>query len=397
MLRHMAVKQAYKFHRRLMREQFLRCQTTQDLMRVLAVALQRKETTRELVDMDLCIVRALYRARDTTTDQKIFGAITTIVTRFRREDLPVTRFLLAVGIKFAARTRSLPGMKRYLKLHTELGFPIAKTLFRSIIAKFSVGSNGYGEIRNGRWSRRDLLQVLLGFEDTAPEDQHHLGLFLDRTEWTQLYGWLIVLSRCKASDEIWKEWLLWQDNPIRLKTGKVASQHGEAKLKGDYSFIEVMADAGDTRRAWEMLRDSGIPFRDCRSRLRRTLLRDIQYATLWDAQISLDLLEQYDFELKKVENALGVEWIALDDDQGYHKPTDSMQQSLEALSSPFFNPEPDFGYPYDLSAEGMSVYRLCRTLAHRHCRDQETTCRDDTSCRRHVNLYPEDRSQIHDD
>jgi hypothetical protein len=195
-----------------------------------------------------------------------------------------------------------------------------------------------------------------------------------------LYGWLIVLSRCKASDEIWKEWLLWQDNPIRLKTGKVASQHAEAKLKGDYSFIEVMADAGDTRRAWEMLRDSGIPFRDCRSRLRRTLLRDIQYATLWDAQISLDLLEQYDFELKKVENALGVEWIALDDDQGYHKPTDSMQQSLEALSSPFFNPEPDFGYPYDLSAEGMSVYHLCRTLAHRHCRDQETTCRDDTSC-----------------
>jgi hypothetical protein len=396
MLRHMAVKQAYKFHRRLMREQFLRCQTTQDLMRVLAVALQRKETTRELVDMDLCIVRALYRARDTTTDHKIFGAITTIVTRFRREDLPVTRYLLAVGIKFAARTRSLPGMKRYLKLHTELGFPIAKTLFRSIIAKFSVGSNGYGEIRNGRWSRRDLLQVLLGFEDTSPEDQHHLGLFLDRTEWTQLYGWLVVLSRCKASDEIWKEWLLWQDNPIRSKTGKVASQHSEAKLKGDYSFIEMMADAGDTRRAWEMLRDSGIPFRDCRSRLRRTLLRDIQYATIWDAQISLDLLEQYDFELKKVENALGVEWIALDDDQGYHKPTDSMQQSLEALSSPFFNPEPDFGYPYDLSAEGMSVCRRCRILTDGHCRNQETTCRDGRFRRGYVNLYPKDLSQNHD-
>lgn len=336
-----------------MREQFLRCQTTQDVMRVLAVALQRKGTTHDLADMDLCIVRALYRARDTTTDHKIFGAITTIVARFRRENMPVSRCLLAVGIKFAARSRSLPGMKRYLKLHAELGFPIAKTLFRSIIAKFSVGSNGYGEIRNGRWSRRDLLQVLLGFEDTAPEDQHHLGLYLDRTEWTQLYGWIVALSRCKASDEIWKEWLLWQDNPTRLNTGKVASQHGgEAKLRGDYSFIEMMADSGDTRRAWEMLRDSGIPFRVCRSRLRRTLLRDIQYATIWDAQISVDLLEQYDFELKKVENALGVEWIDLGDDQGYHKPTDSMQQSMEALSSPFFKPEPDFGYPLDLSAEG---------------------------------------------
>ncbi|KAI4846409.1 hypothetical protein E4T44_05079 [Aureobasidium sp. EXF-8845] len=112
-----------------------------------------------------------------------------------------------------------------------------------------------------------------------------------------------------------------------------------------------MAAAGDTRRAWEMLRDSEIPFRDCRSGLRRTLLRDIQYATLWDAQISLDLLEQYDFELEKVENALGVEWISLGDDQGYHKPTEFMQQSLEALSSPFFKLEPDFGYPHDLTAE----------------------------------------------
>jgi hypothetical protein len=103
-----------------MREQFLRCQTTQDIMRVLAVAFQRKETTRELVDMEVSIVRALYRARDTTTDHKILGAITTIVSRFRRENLPITRYFLAAGIKFAARTRSLPGMKRYLKLYTEV-------------------------------------------------------------------------------------------------------------------------------------------------------------------------------------------------------------------------------------------------------------------------------------
>lgn len=351
----MAEKRNDKFYRRLMREQFLRCQTVQDIMRVLAVALQRKETTHELAAMELCIVRALYRARETTTDHKIFGAITTIISRFRKENIPIPRYFLAAGIKFAARTRTLPGMKRYLKLHVELGFPIAKTLFRSIIAKCSVGSNGYGEIRNGRWSRRDLLQVLLGFEDTAPEDQHHLGLFLDRTEWSQFYGWLMVLSRCKASDEIWKEWILWQGNPIRLSNGKVVSSldESEARLRGDYTFIELMAESGDTRRAWEMLRDSGIPFRDCRRRLRHSLLRDIQYATLWDAQISADLLEQYDFELKKVENALGVEWIDLGDDQGYHKPTENMQQSLEVLSSPFFKPEPDFGYPLDLSAEGM--------------------------------------------
>ncbi|KAI5237440.1 hypothetical protein E4T43_08070 [Aureobasidium subglaciale] len=347
----MAVNHGYKFLKRIMREQFLRCRTTHDLMRVLAVALQRKETSRQLPGMDLCIVRALYRARETASDHKISGAINTIVSRFMREGLPVTRYFLAVGIKFAARSRSLPGMKRYLKLYQDLGFPMARNLFRAIIAKCSVGSNGYGEIRNGRWSRRDLLQVLLGFEDTSREDQHHLGLFLDRTEWTQLYGWLVVLSRCKASDEIWKEWLLWQDSPIRLKSGKPDSLLTDTKLRGDYSFIEMMADTGDTRRAWEMLRDSGIPFKQCRTRTRRALLRDLQHATMWDDQIPIDLLEQYDVELKKIETALGMEWISLHDDQGYHRPTDSLQQCLESLSSPVFKLEPDYGYPYDASPE----------------------------------------------
>ncbi|KAI4720890.1 hypothetical protein E4T48_02826 [Aureobasidium sp. EXF-10727] len=347
----MAVKTGSKFRRKLIREQFLRCQTIQDLMRVLAVALQRKQTTLDLVNMDTCIVRALYRARDNTTDLKILGAITTIISRFRKENLPITRHLLAVGIKFAARTRSLPGMKRYLKLHRELGFQITRNLFRAIIAKFSIGKKGLGEIRNGRWSRHDLLQVLLGFEDTGPEDQHHLGLFLDRSDWAQLCGWIVVLARCKAPDELWKEWLLWQENPLRLKSDNVGSLCSESKLKRDCLFIDMMADAGDSRRAWNMLGASGIPFKDCRGRLRRTLLCDIQHATIWDDQMSLDLLEHYDFELKKVENALGVEWISLGDDQGYHKPTRSMQESLEALSSPFFKLEPDFGYPHDLSAE----------------------------------------------
>ncbi|KAG9714367.1 hypothetical protein KCU73_g16230, partial [Aureobasidium melanogenum] len=126
--------------------------------------------------------------------------------------------------------------------------------------------------------------------------------------------------------------------------------------------------------------------KDCRTRLRRTLLREIQYATVWDDQIPVDLLAQYDFELKKVEDALGVEWISLGDDQGYHKPTDTMKQSLEALSSPFFKPEPDFGYPHDLSAEeikkqhdemmlhveDMSIY-LPRTTRNSTTSENDTT------------------------
>ncbi|THW54350.1 hypothetical protein D6D20_10270 [Aureobasidium pullulans] len=351
----MAIKGFTKFHRKLMKEQMLRCQNPQDIMRVVAVALQRKDTSLELAAMDLCLVRAFYRARETTTDHKIFGAINTVISRFRREGLPITRYFLAIGIKFAARSRSLPGMKRYLKLYRELGFVMPRNLFRAIIAKFSVGNNGYGEIRNGRWSRRDLLQVLLGFDDTPPGEEHHLGLFLDRSEWTQLHGWMVVLSRCKATDELWKEWLLWLANPIRSKSGRPESANAESKLRGDYRYIEAMAEAGDTARAWTMLRDSEISFKACRTNVRRLLLRDLEHATLWDDQIPLDLLEQYDAELTKIERALGVEWISMCEDQGYHKPTDFMQQSLEALSSPFFKLEPDYGFPYDGTPEEIKA------------------------------------------
>lgn len=351
----MALKPYTKLHRRILTEQFLRCETPRQILRVLAVALQRKESTQDLANLDLCLVRAFYRAREKATDAKILEAINVVVTRFRHENLRITPYMLAIGIRFAARSRSLPGMKRYLKLYRELGFRMSRNTFRAIIAKFSVGNKGYGEIRNGRWSRRDLLQVLLGFEDTTPANQHHLGLFLDRSEWTQLIAWIVVLGRCKASDEVYKEWLLWQDNPIRLKPRGNQSEGVSAKARNDYCFIEAMANAGDTHRAWLMLRESGLPFQYCRKHLRHQLLRDIQHATLWDEQIPLDMLEYYTSEITKIENALGVEWISLGDDQGYHKPTDSMKQSLEVLSSPFFKLDPNFGYPYDASQEGVSV------------------------------------------
>lgn len=352
----MASKPYTKVHRLIVREQLLRCQTPRQILRVLAVALQRKESANELPRMDAAIVRALYRSRIKATDHEVLGVINIIVLRFIRDGLSITPYLLAIGIKFAARSRSLPGMKRYLKLYREMGRHMTKNLFRAIIAKFSIGNNGFGEIRNGRWNRQDLLQVLLGFEDASPGDQHHLGLFLDRSEWTTLIAWITVLARCKASDVVWEEWLLWKQNPARwypkmLKVYEAATSLGVNK--GDHGFIEAMADSGDIRRAWLILEDSKIPYNACKQSLRYKLVRKVQFAASWDEQMSIDLLNIYAAELTKMETALGVEWVSLGDDQGYHRPVDHLYESLRNLSAPNFKLERDpYGYPYDKDAAG---------------------------------------------
>ncbi|KAF1344022.1 hypothetical protein BDV97DRAFT_373574 [Delphinella strobiligena] len=335
--------------RRIIREQLLRCQLPRDILRVMAVAMQRRDTGREMCRMHESLRRALYRTRNNVSDEEVLKTINVLVTRFDMANLPVPDELTKLGIRFAARARSLPGMKRYLKEFKRSGGEMTRPIFRSTIAKFSIGTRGLGEIRNGRWRRKELLQVLLGFEDTPPEDAHHLGSFLERDDWQFYHAWLAVLARCKAVDELWKEWKYWLQSSTRTNHRKLNIDNTTltTKTRGDHWFVEQMAYAGDLEKAWEILRVSEIPFANVRAPVRARLLDGAQYAPVPDEQISRQLLNKYAVELTRIERALGVEWVSGKDGHGYHVPQAGMVDSLEALSDPNFVFDPEHGFPWE--------------------------------------------------
>ena len=236
-------------------------------------------------------------------------------------------------------------------------------LFRSIIAKFSIGHRGLGEIRNGRWLRSELQQVCTGFDDCRhlpPEQQYHLGAFLDRSQWQYLHGWIAVLARCKEIDAVWHEWELWKLHPARLHPKNLQSMHKliTTKIRGDYWFVEQMTASGGIKEAWAIVADSGIVFSTLSGRIKRKMLEGIEYCTILDPtsdhpiahpSIRHELLRKYDADLLRIESALGVRWVPSgdpdDDAQGYHALFKDQEEVLEELSKEDWKLETDYGYP----------------------------------------------------
>ncbi|KAK4502378.1 hypothetical protein PRZ48_005803 [Zasmidium cellare] len=343
--------------RQLIRGQLLRAHWPKEIFRIVAVAMMNKDTARYISTLNEPLMRALYRCRDNVSDPEVLKALNVIITRFKYADLNVEPPMLYMALKFAARARSLPAMKKYLKAMRETGLDITSNVFRSVIAKFSIGHRGLGEIRNGRWRRQDLLQVLTGFEDAKdlPKDQqYHLGAFLDRDDWQYLHGWVAVLARCKASDLVWDEWLLWRENPSRTTPRQLELRAGgtpmTSKLRGDYWFVEQMTYAGDVQKAWSILKETEIPFRTLKTQVKDKLLDHVEHATIWDESVREAMVEKYARDLGRIEYALGVKWVPGEvDGEGQHELCMDQEEALDKLGDDKWMLDKDYGYPWETS------------------------------------------------
>lgn len=347
--------------RRILRMQLLRCGWPREILRVVAVAMQDSLVAHNFAVLVEPIMRALYRCRNNVADPEVLRALNIIVSRFDMAKLRIHPYFLQLGLRFAARCRSLPAMKRYLKTIKENGTGMTSNVFRSVIAKFSIGHRGLGEIRNGRWRRDQLLQVLKGFDDEKhlPADQQcHLGSWLIRDDWQYLHGWVAVLARCKDSEGVWKEWEMWKQSPGRMQPRKLGGQEGKmtTKRRGDYWFIEQMTFSGDLKKAWQVLADTGLPFASLHDRIRLRLLDGIEHATMWNEDVRNDMIEKYDKDLAKIEEALGVRWVPAasgEEGEGSHEVVGSQEDSLEKLSAGEFKLDQSYGFPYDNEQEAL--------------------------------------------
>ncbi|KAI6848648.1 hypothetical protein KC332_g11623 [Hortaea werneckii] len=348
--------------RQVIRTQLLRCETPRDINRVVAAALVLGRPARlHLAALHEPIMRALYRCRNNVSDSAILDCLSGLRSRFSIYGIPFDPQFIQLGLKFAARTRSVKGMKKYLHALKERRAKMTSNVFRAIIAKFSIGHRGLGEIRNGRWRRADLLQVLTGFDDCKhlpPEEQYHLETFLDREDWQYLHGWIAVLARCRHTDAIWREWERWKVSESRIHPKPLASAHcfNTTRLRGDYWFLEQMTYSGGLREAWLILAESEIDFGALKKRIRDCLLEGVEHAGIcWSETIRQDIVRKYDTDLRKVEAALGVRWVPSpgsgDSGEGHHELTEDQWTVMERLAAKDFKLEEDFGYPYDGEGE----------------------------------------------
>ena len=347
--------------RRILRVQFLRCEWPREILRVIAVAMQDTITAQNVAQLVEPIMRALYRCRNNVADPEVLRTLNTVIARFNMAKLPVSLVFLQLGLRFAARCRSLPAMKKYLKIIRENNVDITANVFRSVIAKFSIGHRGLGEIRNGRWRRDQLIQVLKGFDDAIDlplEQQYHLGSWLIREDWQYLHGWVAVLSRCRDGEGVWKEWEWWKESAARMQPKKLGGQTSEmtSKKRGDYWFVEQMTFSGDLKRAWQLLAETGLPFGTFHERVKMRLLEGVEYATMWDEDVRNAMMTKYDKELSTIEEAFGVNWVPSpsgEEGEGTHELVADQEKSLEKLGAEDFKLDQSYGFPYDDAEEPL--------------------------------------------
>jgi hypothetical protein len=327
--------------KRILKRQLLDCMTTKDIFRVVAAALQNRHTAVRLSKLGEQIVRAFFRSRSNATDTSIATRILVLIRRFDVAGLLVQPILVTHGLKFAIRSRDLDLTKRFLKELRRRKLELSSTTFRAVIAKCSIGRQGFGEIRNGRWKRDELLQVLLGFKDALPGQEYHLKTFLNRTDWQYVAAWSQILSRCGAYDELWQEWLWWRNSSARRENKSVTIIGGNQtipwnwRLRGDRWFVQVFIDAGLFDWAWTVLKETGLdPFllrRECLHQL----MERIDLASFWDDRLQRALVEKLTEDLAAIEQMMGVEWVQ-EDGFSYHVPTEKWAEALEMLSEPDF-------------------------------------------------------------
>jgi hypothetical protein len=325
--------------RRKLKDQLQRCQTTKDIFRVVAAALQSKRIANHLASMVEPIIQAFYRARAHSSDLTISTKIYVLIRRFEREGLRLMPRLFSTGLTYAFRSRNLKIVKRFLWEFRSRNLDMGRSLVRLLIAKCSIGSRGFGEIRNGRWNRRDLIQILLGFHDSPPGEEYHLGSFINRDDWQQMCAWLQILSRCGLREQILKEWEYWKQSPARKEDRPLiglGARSESVRVRGDRAFVHELIVAGDYRRAWKVLAETGLNPK-CLSRERlHTLLSWADLATVWNEDLRNELLVKYEEDLSAVEHFLGVEWVSDGNGGGYHKPTERLEEALEELSEENF-------------------------------------------------------------
>ena len=345
--------------RLVLRAQLLQCHYPRDVLRILAAAmLQHKVIARNLANLTEPIIRAMYRIRNNVSDPEVLRTLNLITKRFELAGVYHRAPLLYVGLKFAARSRSLNSMKRYLRLIRERQVGMSSHVFRSVIAKCSIGHRGLGEIRNGRWHRGQLMQVLTGFDDCRhlpPEEQYHLGSFLVRDDWQYLHGWVAVLGRCKDSDAVWREWELWKTCPARLKPRGLDGQENAmtTKSRGDYWFVEQMTYTDDLKRAWQLVDETCVEVKRMKGRVKSRLLEGLEFAPEITDELKELLVWKYDRELSRIEDAFSVKWTPLLSDglaavagNGVHELVGDEEEALEKLSTIDVGAE-DFGFPYE--------------------------------------------------
>lgn len=247
--------------RKVIIAELLQCQTVTDILRLFSVCMLHTRTAAAFATVCDPLISALYRTRPYCSDARIANACSLIVKRLHMAGFHPESIMYATGARFAARSRKLNYMRFFLVQFRVHSLKMSRQLLRGIVAKLGINNNKWGAIRNGRWDRGDLLQILGGFDGAVGlEKTAHLGAYVIRKDWLQMHSWLKLLASVERPDLIWDELTEWKASDRRKEFYSDDFNKNPTNrmlnCRGDILFIRALWWAKDYDGAWLALQQA---------------------------------------------------------------------------------------------------------------------------------------------
>lgn len=243
-----------------------------------------------------------------------------VVSRLKRFHVPVGRLVGFRGIRFAAEARSTAAMKHYLQASSELGKPLKRNpwisrLLSSVERWVETDPfAGWEGIRR----RQGLLVLMCGWRESGIRGPHEIrqACIHDMIPTSLESIYLSILRRIANADALFDHWLHLQTS----EPWEGSSPKGVPPLQPQVieAFVQNLIQAGDPKRAWQVVEESGCRSNDLGESTWDALLEYPEYVGKWQDGMSERMLRKYEQNLGRIEESIGVRWSGGED--GFHLP-----------------------------------------------------------------------------
>ena len=142
--------------------------------------------------------------------------------------------------------------------------------------------------------------------------------FVDQSQPDILLRWIRILALYGKRQKLWATWLEWQkqlrnDTTINIMNEGAKDQE---QVEVETEFVKAFLGLNAHKEAWKIIEEADLGFGLLPVKCQDTLLDKLELANKIDYNVQNALLEKYERDLAKIEQALKVRWAP--NDGGYH-------------------------------------------------------------------------------
>lgn len=310
---------------------------TDELLRVIVVALERKIGADCIRQHQSKLVSVLQRMWDHIEEQRMgdskksdfLKALNTMLARLRNADIVPDAKLSELAMLVAFQQGIMYAVISLLtEIHKQWSSPQNKwrpsnELLDAVVhrGRFYSAQNILGP----GITKSEMVDYIL--ESPERSQEACLESFVDQSQPGVRLRWVRILALYGNRQRVWARWSKWREQLQNEKIINIANEGAkdQQQLELEVEFVKAFLALNAHKEAWKTIDEADLGLGLLPVKSQDALLERLELANKIDYKVQNALLEKYERDLAKIEQALNVHWA--DSDGGYHVADQSLEDS----------------------------------------------------------------------